>query len=159
MLEEARKRSWYIGYTNNLKRRLKEHNGHRGGETTRRAETWHCIYCEGYIDEKDAQGRERFLKSGSGRRFLKNNSQIICGAIDFLLWSLPQNKKTRRVMRAVGYFEMLFNTLFLLFERGRPLSSRIILSKRPIKNVVVPGCSGLKIVSLTIIGMGRAEEE
>jgi len=26
---------------------------------------------EGYLDKKDAMGREEFLKSGSGRKFLK----------------------------------------------------------------------------------------
>ena len=29
------------------------------------------IYFEGYLSEKDAIGRELFLKSGSGHRFLK----------------------------------------------------------------------------------------
>ena len=30
------------------------------------------IYYEAYLEEADALGRERFLKSGGGRRFLKN---------------------------------------------------------------------------------------
>jgi hypothetical protein len=30
------------------------------------------IYYEAYLDEEDALGRERYLKSGSGRRFLKS---------------------------------------------------------------------------------------
>ena len=29
------------------------------------------IYYEAYLEEEDALGREKFLKSGSGRRFLK----------------------------------------------------------------------------------------
>ena len=32
---------------------------------------WKLIYYEAYIDRRDAEGRERFLKSGSGRRFLR----------------------------------------------------------------------------------------
>ena len=63
--------SWYIGYTTNLKTRLKDHLEKHGARTTRRKENWKLIYCEGYVNKKDAQGRERFLKSGSGRRFLK----------------------------------------------------------------------------------------
>jgi hypothetical protein len=29
------------------------------------------IYYEAYVNQEDALGRERYLKSGSGRRFLK----------------------------------------------------------------------------------------
>ncbi|HYK24226.1 MAG TPA: hypothetical protein VEU75_06135, partial [Candidatus Acidoferrum sp.] len=32
---------------------------------------WKLIYYEAYIDQRDAEGRERYLKSGSGRRFLR----------------------------------------------------------------------------------------
>jgi hypothetical protein len=30
------------------------------------------IYYEAYLEEQDALGREQYLKSGGGRRFLKN---------------------------------------------------------------------------------------
>jgi hypothetical protein len=30
------------------------------------------IYYEAYLEEEDALGRERYLKSGGGRRFLKS---------------------------------------------------------------------------------------
>lgn len=62
---------WYIGTTSNLRRRLKEHKGGYGGQTTSRAANWKLIYCEGYLNQQDAFGREKFLKSGSGRRFIK----------------------------------------------------------------------------------------
>lgn len=71
LLENVNDRSWYTGYTTDLKRRLMEHNEGRGGGTTRAKKSWKLIYCEGYVKEEDAQGREIFLKSGSGRRFLK----------------------------------------------------------------------------------------
>ena len=64
-------KSWYIGYTSNLKKRLKEHQSGYGSETTKKKRNWKPIYCEGYLDIKDAKGREVFLKSGAGRRFLK----------------------------------------------------------------------------------------
>jgi len=32
---------------------------------------WKLIYYEAYLERDDALGRERYLKSGSGRRFLK----------------------------------------------------------------------------------------
>jgi predicted GIY-YIG superfamily endonuclease len=32
---------------------------------------WKLIYYEAYLEREDALGRERYLKSGSGRKFLK----------------------------------------------------------------------------------------
>ena len=32
---------------------------------------WKLIYYEAYLNQADALGRERYLKSGAGRRFLK----------------------------------------------------------------------------------------
>ncbi len=71
LLENQNDKSWYIGKTSDLKRRLKEHQTKSGGRTTSLKNNWKLIYFEGYINRKDATGRERFLKSGSGRRFLK----------------------------------------------------------------------------------------
>jgi putative endonuclease len=71
VLESPEDGGWYIGYTKDLKRRLQEHKGGNGCRTTSLKETWTLIYCEGYTCQRDALGREQFLKSGSGRRFLK----------------------------------------------------------------------------------------
>ena len=64
-------KSWYIGYTSDLNKRLGEHNAGYGSKTTSKKQNWKLIYCEGYLNLKDAKGREVFLKSGAGRRFLK----------------------------------------------------------------------------------------
>jgi len=71
LLENQDDKSWYIGFTSDLQRRLKEHQEHSGGRTTRLKNNWRLIYYESYLNKNDAVGRERFLKSGSGRRFLK----------------------------------------------------------------------------------------
>lgn len=71
ILENLNDKSWYIGSTSNLDRRVDEHLNGSGGRTTRIKKGWKLIYCEGYLDKKDALGREVFLKSGAGRRFLK----------------------------------------------------------------------------------------
>jgi len=70
LIESAPNHKWYIGYTTNLKRRLAEHNRHKNVSTARESR-WKLIYCETYVNKMDALGRENFLKSGSGRRFLK----------------------------------------------------------------------------------------
>lgn len=64
-------KSWYIGYSSDLKRRLTEHNSGYGSRTTSIKGSWKLIYYEAYLNKDDAIGREKFLKSGSGRIFLK----------------------------------------------------------------------------------------
>ena len=72
LLENQNDRSWYIGFTTNLKRRIFEHNNKQGGRTTIiKQGKWKLIYAEAYVDRNDALGREKFLKSGSGYRYLK----------------------------------------------------------------------------------------
>ena len=70
IIEEEIKGSWYIGYTTDLKRRLVEHNNHKNISTAE-GHQWKLIYCETYVNKMDALGREKFLKSGSGWRFIK----------------------------------------------------------------------------------------
>lgn len=71
VLECPDDRSWYIGYTSDLDKRVREHQSGYGSQTTSIKAGWKLIYCEGYLDIKDAKGREVFLKSGAGRKFLK----------------------------------------------------------------------------------------
>jgi putative endonuclease len=50
---------------------LKEHKAGAAFATSYRG-PWRLIYYEAYLEEQDALGREQYLKSGGGRRFLKN---------------------------------------------------------------------------------------
>jgi putative endonuclease len=59
----------YIGYSGNLRRRLAEHQAGVAMATSYRG-PWRLIYYEAYLEEADARGREEFLKSGLGRKFL-----------------------------------------------------------------------------------------
>jgi len=61
----------YIGFSTDLRRRMKEHQAGEAFATSHRG-PWRLIYYEAYLEEEDALGRERYLKSGGGRRFLKN---------------------------------------------------------------------------------------
>lgn len=63
--------SWYIGYTADLKRRINDHKKGVGCKTTSAKKEWKLIYYEAYISQSDALGREKFLKSGSGRKYIK----------------------------------------------------------------------------------------
>ena len=62
----------YKGYTNNLILRIKEHNLKRFASFTKNRGPWKLVYYEQYNIKEVATNRERFLKSGKGREFLKN---------------------------------------------------------------------------------------
>jgi len=70
--------NWYIGYSTNLRQRIADHNRHKNVSTAR-GENWQLIYCESYIEKMDALGREKFLKSGAGWRFLKKQMKHYVG--------------------------------------------------------------------------------
>ena len=72
VLENQNDKSWYIGQTTNLENRLRQHNLGYGCKTTKdKVGAWKLIYAEAYSNKQDALGREKFLKSGSGRAYLK----------------------------------------------------------------------------------------
>ncbi|MBI2626803.1 MAG: GIY-YIG nuclease family protein [Parcubacteria group bacterium] len=63
----------YIGLTNDLKRRLYEHNASQQKATKRKIGEWVLVYAEAYRNKTDAQIRERKLKQhGSNKRWLKD---------------------------------------------------------------------------------------
>lgn len=70
ILQSQKDRSLYIGYTPDLKLRVVKHN--KGQVVSTKDKTpWIVIYYEAYLNRKDATGREKFLKSGSGWRYIK----------------------------------------------------------------------------------------
>ena len=65
VLKSLKDKNLYIGYTNDLKRRLFEHNTNRSKSTKFRT-PFELIYYEAYASEKDAKDREYKLKRFSG---------------------------------------------------------------------------------------------
>ena len=57
----------YVGYTNNLKKRLKLHNAGKGAKSTR-GYKWKIIYFRKYNSKKEAMTEEFFLKKNRKRR-------------------------------------------------------------------------------------------
>lgn len=62
----------YIGSTDNPIKRLQEYNNGRC-RYTRGRKPWKLIYQEGYITRGETMNREKFLKSGQGRKFLADS--------------------------------------------------------------------------------------
>ena len=58
----------YVGYTNNLKKRLILHNKGQGAKSTR-GRTWKVIYTEKYLTKNEAISREYYIKNN--RKFRK----------------------------------------------------------------------------------------
>ncbi len=59
----------YTGITDNLERRLSQHNS--GYNTyTKRWKPWHIVYKELVKDRVNAREREKYLKSAAGRRWI-----------------------------------------------------------------------------------------
>ena len=69
VLESLKDGDRYIGFTNNLKRRLIEHNKGLSFSTEFRR-PFKLIYFEGCVNINDAKRREGYLKTTQGRRFL-----------------------------------------------------------------------------------------
>jgi len=62
----------YVGQTSNLTRRLEEHKSGRG-RFTRKYEVKKLLYFEQCNSRSEALKREKYLKSGQGRAWLKQN--------------------------------------------------------------------------------------
>ncbi len=70
VLKSKLQEEWYIGYTRNLVRRVKEHN--LGLDfATKPYRPWVLLYYEACRDQRDAKCREAYLKTNEGGRFLK----------------------------------------------------------------------------------------
>ena len=70
ILESVNHPEQYIGYTKDLKNRLKEHNQGLNLSTKRYA-PWKLIYYEACLHKEDAKRRESYFKTSQGRRLLK----------------------------------------------------------------------------------------
>ena len=67
----------YVGYTSDLKKRIKLHNSGKGAKFTR-GRKWTLIYKEKYKSKKEAISREYYIKKNrSLRNKLKNENFYI----------------------------------------------------------------------------------
>lgn len=60
----------YVGMTSNLEERIQRHNSGRE-KTTRAFRPFELIYSEDQPTREEARKREKYLKSGVGKEFLK----------------------------------------------------------------------------------------
>ncbi|OGN16549.1 MAG: excinuclease ABC subunit C [Candidatus Yanofskybacteria bacterium RIFCSPHIGHO2_02_FULL_50_12] len=63
---------WYTGFTVDIRKRLGEHNEGKYVSWTKGRGPFEVIYYEMCKNKEDARKREIYLKTGMGRRYLKN---------------------------------------------------------------------------------------
>ena len=71
VLRSSKSGRLYTGFTSDLKKRLTEHGKNQSPHTRRRG-PYELIYYEACRNSSDAQVREKYLKTGPGKRYLKN---------------------------------------------------------------------------------------
>ena len=70
VLKSQKDRFFYIGFTNDLRKRFYEHNK-RQVDATKDRTPFKIIYYEACLDESDARRREKYLKTTQGSRLIK----------------------------------------------------------------------------------------
>ena len=63
ILSNKNKTVLYIGYTENLKKRIKEHRSGNGALFTKKYNCYELLHFETFITKKEAKSRERQLKN------------------------------------------------------------------------------------------------
>ncbi|MFA6391712.1 MAG: GIY-YIG nuclease family protein [Patescibacteria group bacterium] len=71
LIQSQKDKHWYTGCTDDLRKRFKEHNNGMVNSTKGRG-PFKLIYYEVCLNKNDAFAREKYLKSGMGKRYLKN---------------------------------------------------------------------------------------
>ncbi len=62
---------FYTGYSSNLRKRITDHNEGKVISTKSRT-PFRLVYFEGCLNQQDATRREKYLKSGNGKIYLRN---------------------------------------------------------------------------------------
>ena len=70
----------YVGYTNNLKKRIVLHNSGKGAKFTR-GRKWELIYKEKYSTKKEAISREYYIKNNRTLRNKIKNENLNTAAL------------------------------------------------------------------------------
>ena len=70
VLQSNKNKQLYVGRTDNLQKRIKQHQD-RKTFTTNRLNPMTLVFYESFFDKKDAIRRERYLKTSKGKSSLR----------------------------------------------------------------------------------------
>lgn len=71
VLQSLKDKQFYVGYSNNLKKRVKDHNEGKVYSTKFRR-LLKLVYYEACLNQQDTTKREKYLKTAWGKRYIKN---------------------------------------------------------------------------------------
>jgi len=71
VLQSKKDSLFYTGFTTDLSRRIEEHNCKQQVSTQNRG-PFDLIYYEWCLNKDDAIAREKYLKSGMGKKYIRN---------------------------------------------------------------------------------------
>lgn len=71
VLKSTKTSKWYTGATRDLQKRFQQHNS-SSTKATKDGKPWQLIYYEACHNKFDMRAREKYLKSGMGKRYIKN---------------------------------------------------------------------------------------
>jgi len=98
----------YTGFTNNLRKRFKAHNNNEVFSTKGRG-PFELIYYEACINKGDAIAREKYLKSGMGKRYIANRLKRSLSLTGFTMIEL---------LIAVLIFSIIASVVYSVFSTG-----------------------------------------
>ena len=78
IIQSQKDDSLYVGHTNNLEKRLSQHNNPDGKSYTAKRGPWKLKHKEVFSTRSEAMQREKFLKSHAGA----HEKKVLAGIID-----------------------------------------------------------------------------
>jgi len=72
VLKSIKNRKLYTGFSCDLRKRFNQHNSNEVSGYTKNKGPFKLIYYEACLNQTDARQREKYLKTGMGKRYLKN---------------------------------------------------------------------------------------
>jgi len=79
-LQFVKNKKLYSGFTNDLKKRIRDHKSKQSNFTSRNGE-FRLIFYEAYLNKKDAKEAEKYFKSGHGREVLREKLKYYFGGV------------------------------------------------------------------------------
>jgi putative endonuclease len=83
VLKSKKDGRFYTGCTNDLRKRLRQHQSGKVTSTQERIPL-ELVYYEMCLDQTDAYNREKYLKSGMGKRYIKNRLNRFLSLTDLI---------------------------------------------------------------------------
>ena len=62
---------YYVGQSEDLQKRLYEHNNNKGGKFSKSYSPWKLVYHENYVSRIEAIAREKEIKNKKSRKYIE----------------------------------------------------------------------------------------